>query len=227
VRSFLVLAIAGWTLFTADGAQEGREGNERYRAGAYPAAIRAYQRGLAERDRHAASALTSKLWNNLGLALHRTDSTERAVAVFQHAFRTAEAAAGRGRAAYNAGTAAAQTDRDQAALGRLRQALLADSSHEAARFNFELVKRRLERKKKQQKKKKQKQKPSPDVQPSAFARRLKARADSLVARRRYADAYRLMTKGLRRDSTVRAFRSFIRRTSAVVQIDSAGTAAGP
>ncbi|PSQ84573.1 MAG: hypothetical protein BRD44_00455 [Bacteroidetes bacterium QS_7_67_15] len=182
---------------------------------------------LAERDRRAASALTSKLWNNLGLALHRTDSTERAVAVFQHAFRTAEAAAGRGRAAYNAGTAAAQTDRDQAALGRLRQALLADSSHEAARFNFELVKRRLERKKKQQKKKKQKQKPSPDVQPSAFARRLKARADSLVARRRYADAYRLMTKGLRRDSTVRAFRSFIRRTSAVVQIDSAGTAAGP
>jgi tetratricopeptide (TPR) repeat protein len=225
VRSFLVLAIAGWTLFAADGAQEGREGNERYRAGAYPAAIRAYQRGLAERDRHAASALTSKLWNNLGLALHRTDSTERAVAVFQHAFRTAEAAAGRGRAAYNAGTAAAQTDRDQAALGRLRQALLADSSHEAARFNFELVKRRLERKKKQQKKKKQK--PPPDVQPSAFARRLKARADSLVAQRRYADAYRLMTRGLRRDSTVRAFRSFIRRTSAVVQIDSAGTAAGP
>ena len=225
MRPLLAALLLGWTLFAADGAEQGREGNDRYRSGAYAQARQAYGRGLAERDQRTASAITSALWHNLGLALHRTDSTERAVAVFQHAFRTAEAAAGRGRAAYNAGTAAAQTDRDPAALGRLRQALLADSSHEAARFNFELVKRRLERKKKQQKKKKQK--PPPDVQPSAFARRLKARADSLVAQRRYADAYRLMTKGLRRDSTVRAFRSFIRRTSAVAQIDSAGTAAGP
>ena len=224
MRSFLIIAVASWTLFAADGVREGREGNEQYRAGAYAEAMRAYERGLAERDARTASAITSKLLNNLGLALHRADSTGPSFAAFQRAFRIAPGAEGRGRAAYNAGTVAAQTGRDPAALGRLRQALLADPSHEAARFNFELVKRRRERdkKKRRKKKKKNKQTPPADVQPSPFAERLKARADSLVARRRYAAAHRLLQRGLQRDSTVRAFRSFIRRTEAVAQIDSTG-----
>jgi tetratricopeptide (TPR) repeat protein len=224
MRALLLLAITGWTLFAADGVREGREGNAHYRAGAYAAAVRAYETALTERDPQAASPLTSALWNNLGLALHRADSTQKAVAAFQNAFATAPAAPAQARAAYNAGTAAAQASHDEAALGRLRQALLADPSHEAARFNFELVKRQLERKKKKQQQKQQKRQPPPDVQPSPFAERLKTRADSLVARRRYTDAYRLMTQGLQRDSTVRAYRPFIQRTATVAQIDTLASA---
>lgn len=222
MRIFLVAALAGWTLFAADGVEEGRRGNALYQAGAYSSAVRAYESGLSKRNRRAPSALTAALWSNLGLALHRADSTQKAFAAFQNAVATAPTAEGRARAAYNAGTAAAQAGRDEAALVHLRQALLADPSHEAARFNFEVVKRQLDRKKKQRKKKQQPQQP-PDIQPSPFAQQLKDRADSLVARRQYEGAYRLMKQGLQRDSTVRAFASFIQRTGTVAQIDSAGT----
>ena len=224
VRLFLALAVAGWTLFAADGAREGGEGNAHYRKGAYAAAIQAYESGLAERDRHEASELTSALWNNLGLALHRADSTEKAMSIFQNALATAPGPEAKSRAAYNAGTAAAQAGHDEAALGRLRQALLANPGHERARFNFEFIKREIERQKERRKKQKQQQnQKQPNIQPSDFAKRLKARADSLVAQRQYEDAYRLMTQGLQRDSTIRAFRSFIQRTGTVAQIDSTGT----
>ena len=222
MRLLLAALLLGWTLFAADGAKQGREGNDRYRSGAYAQARQAYGRGLAERDQRTASAITSALWHNLGLALHRTDSTQRATAAFQSAIGTAPDSLARSRAAYNAGTAAAQADHNQAALGRFRQALLTNPGHAEARYNFEVVKRELQRKKQKQKKKKKKNRPPPDVQPSAFAERLKARADSLVAQRQYAGAYQLMQQGLRRDSTVRAYRSFIRRTGAVAQIDTLG-----
>jgi tetratricopeptide (TPR) repeat protein len=224
VRTLLAGLLVGWTLFAADGAAEGHDGNDRYQDGAYAQARRAYGSGLAERDRRAAARITSALWHNLGLALHRTDSTQRAMAAFQSAITTAPGSLAHGRAAYNAGTAAAQAGRDEAALGRLREALLADPSRTDARFNFEVIKRELEReeKRKKKKKKKRKRQSPPDVQPSSFAERLKARADSLVAQRQYADAHQLMERGLRRDSTVRAYRSFIQRTGAVAQIDTLG-----
>ena len=222
MRTLLAGLLVGWTLFAADGAAEGHDGNDRYQDGAYAQARRAYGSGLAERDRRAAARITSALWHNLGLALHRTDSTQRAMAAFQSAIATAPGSLAHGRAAYNAGTAAAQAGRDEAALGRLRQALLADPSRTDARFNFEFIKRELKREEKQKKKKKRKRQPPPDVQPSPFAERLRARADSLVAQRQYADAHQLMERGLRRDSTVRAYRSFIQRTGAVAQIDTLG-----
>lgn len=220
MRTLLAALLLSWTLFAADGVEEGREGNARYRSGAYAQARQAYGRGLAERDQHSASAITSALWHNLGLALHRTDSTQRAMAAFQSAIAAAPDSLARSRAAYNAGTAAAQAGHNQAALGRFRQALLTHPGHAEARFNFEVVKRELQRKKQKQKKKKKKNRPPPDVQPSAFAERLKARADSLVAQRQYKSAHQLMQQGLRRDSTVRAYRSFIQRTGAVAQIDT-------
>ena len=226
MRTLLIFAVAGWTLFAADGVREGRGGNAHYRAGDYPAAVQAYRAGLSERKQQGApSALTAALWHNLGLALHRTGRPEEATSAFKEAFATAAGPQGRARAAYNAGTAAAQAGRHQIALAYLRQALLADPAHERARFNFEVVKRKLQRERQRQKKKKQppNASPPPDIQPSPFAQRLKARADSLIAQHRYSTAYRLMTNGLRRDSTVRAFQSFIQRTGTVAQIDADST----
>jgi hypothetical protein len=84
-----------------------------------------------------------------------------------------------------------------------------------ARFNYEWVKRRLDS-------------PPPQggtpPEPSDFARRLKARADALVAQRQYRDALDLMNDGLRRDSTVAAFADYVQRLGDVVQIEEGALA---
>lgn len=224
--SLLLLALAAWTLFAADGTGEGRRGNARYRAGDYAAAAEAYQAGLDALGPDAPAALTSALWNNLGLARHRQGQPQQAADAFAQALAAASDAEGRARAAYNAGNAAAQSKQLRAALGFYEKALLADPAHDDARYNYEYVKRQLE---KQEKKKKPKPSdPPPDIDPSDFAKRLKRQADSLVAQQRYRAAFNLMTGGLRQDSTVRAFQPFIQRTGTVADIDApADSAARP
>ncbi|HYE97205.1 MAG TPA: hypothetical protein VD962_13465, partial [Rubricoccaceae bacterium] len=118
----------------------------------------------------------------------------------------------RARYAYNAGTVAARAGRFDAALPLLRRALVLTPGDEAARFNYEFVKRRLQ----------QEQEGSEGgtpPEPSAFARALKARADRLVAARRYADALALLQDGLTRDSTVAAFGDYLQRLQTVVEIE--------
>ncbi|HKL87713.1 MAG TPA: hypothetical protein VJ884_01835, partial [Salinibacter sp.] len=60
--------------------------------------------------------------------------------------------------------------------------------------------------------------PSPDVEPSAYARRLKKKAEALVARQQYGAAVDSMQRGLRRDSTVAAYRDFLARLTDVAEI---------
>jgi len=87
-----------------------------------------------------------------------------------------------------------------------------DPTHEAARHNYEYLKRQQAG-----------QRDGADqerVSPSPYARQLKQKAEALVARRRYAEAAALMEEGLRQDSTVRAYRDFIGRLSDITQISN-------
>lgn len=95
------------------------------------------------------------------------------------------------------------------ALRNYRQVLLLNPEHEAARFNYEYLKRQQETRSPSE---------PPTLEPSAFARRLKKRAETLVARTQYTTAAALMKDGLRRDSTVGAYRDFIKRVENVAQI---------
>jgi hypothetical protein len=56
------------------------------------------------------------------------------------------------------------------------------------------------------------------VEPSPYARRLKKKAEALVARENYGAAVDSMRRGLRRDSTVAAYQDFIGRLEDVAQI---------
>ncbi len=213
LRFVILLALLG--LFGDDGSDAGRRGNELYREGNYAEAARAYRSGLAARD-GTPDAVTAALWNNLGLALYRADDLASARNAFTEALATAPTRADSVRALYNAGNTAVAQDSLRAALDFYRRALRTDPMHENARYNYEYIKRRLGEQPPSQQQ-------SASIEPSAYARRLKQRADSLVALQQYAGAQRLMQAGLRRDSTVAAYRSFMTRIGEVAQIDTITT----
>ncbi len=209
----LIAAVLALALFAPDGAKEGRRGNTFYRNGRYAAAARAYRAGLEARE-GADGTVTVRLWDNLGLALHRLGRYEEAQEAFERARPAARTPDGQAQAAYNAGNNAAAQGRLEEALASYREALLADPTHADARFNYEYVKRRLQQRGPSQ------PPPSKDVEPSAYARRLKRRAERLIAQHRYRAAHELMARGLQQDSTVRAYQGFIGRLRDVAQIDS-------
>lgn len=207
-RCALILLLFG--LFGDTAADHGRTGNALYKQGQYAEAEAAYRDGLAAID-DTTGTVYATLQNNLGAALHRQKQYAAARAAFQRAVRAASTDEVRVRAFFNAGTAAAGTGRLQSALEDYRQALLLDPTHEQARYNYEYIKRQMaERQGGTQ--------PPPDVEPSAYARRLKKRAETLVAQERYRKAADLMTEGLKEDSTVAAYRDFIGRLDDIAQI---------
>ena len=220
-RLLIAVLLAAQVLFGAGGAADGRRGNALYEEGQYAEAAAAYRAGLEALSDEAPAALRTGLWNNLGLALYRQENYNEARLAFEQAQAAATTDAAYARAAYNAGNTAAALGEVEAALDGYRQVLLRDPAHEDARFNYEFVQRRM---KQPPPPPQQNSQPPPDIDPSAFARQLKARADTLVGRDQYGSAARLMTQGLQRDSTVAAYRDFMTRLRDVAQIDSAAGA---
>ena len=218
-RLLIAVLLAAQAFFGAGGAADGRRGNALYEEGQYAEAAAAYRAGLQALSDDAPAVLRTGLWNNLGLALYRLEEYGEARDAFDQARSAAATDAAYARAAYNAGNAAAAQGENEAALHGYRQALLHDPAHEDARFNYEFVQHQIKQSPPQQ----QNSQPPPDIDPSAFARQLKAQADTLVGRDEYGPAARLMTQGLQRDSTVAAYRDFMTRLRDVAQIDSAAS----
>lgn len=207
-RCLLIALLFG--LFGDSGADHGRTGNALYEQEQYAEAETAYREGLAALE-DTTGTVYAALQNNLGAALHRQERFAEARTAFERARRSSETREARARALFNAATAAAGTGRLKAALSDYRQVLLMDPTHDAARYNFELLKRELAEKRGGTRRR-------PDIEPSPYARRLKKKADGMVDREEYEAAATLMEKGLQTDSTVAAYRDFIGRLNEVSQI---------
>jgi tetratricopeptide (TPR) repeat protein len=206
-RFALVFLLFG--LFGDTAADHGRTGNGLYEQGQYAAAATAYRDGLALID-DTTGAVYAALQNNLGAALHRQEQFGEARTAFRRAARAAPTLDERVRARFNAATAAAGMGNLTTALRDYREVLLMDPTHSPARYNYEYLKRKLSSRRPS--------KPPPDVEPSSYARRLKQKAEALVAREQYSVALDSMQEGLQRDSTVAAYRDFIGRLSDIKQI---------
>ena len=101
------------------------------------------------------------------------------------------------------------------ALANFKEAIKADNSNVDAKYNYEMLKKKLdEEKKKQEEKNRNKPK-----EPSAYAKRLKAQADGLLAKYRFSEAESLMNEGAKRDPSVLYYEDFMNRLKEVVTID--------
>ena len=93
------------------------------------------------------------------------------------------------------------------ALANFKEAIKADNSNVDAKYNYEMLKKKLdEEKKKQEEKNRNKPK-----EPSAYAKRLKAQADALLAKYRFSEAESLMNEGAKRDPSVLYYEDFMNR----------------
>ncbi|NBC85750.1 MAG: tetratricopeptide repeat protein [Bacteroidetes bacterium] len=205
-----ILLLVG--LLGGDAEDDGRRGNLLYEQGEYEAAESAYRSALSALP-DSTGKVYAALQNNLGAALYRQDEFTDAQAAFTRAHEAALSDEERARALYNAGNAAARDGSLETAMDFFRRTLLADPSFQEARANYEIIHRQL------QERRPQGGSPPPDVDPSAFAERLKRQAEALVAEQAYSRALTLMENGLERDSTVRAYRDFIQRLRDVSTID--------
>jgi len=205
-RAALIFLLFG--LFGDTGPEKGREGNALFEQEKYAAAADAYRAGL-DALTDTTGAVYVGLQNNLGLALHRQDRLDAARTAFDRARRAAATDGQRKRALFNAANVAAEMGDQNAALQKYKQVLLLDPDHEAARFNYEYLKRQQDSRSSGE---------PPAIEPSPFAQRLKKQAETLVAHTQYTTAAALMKDGLRQDSTVRAYRDFMRRIEEIAQI---------
>ena len=206
-----VLLLGGCLDALQPGVSDGRAGAERLAQGDAPGAEAAFTSGLARPE--VPRDVQARLWHGLGLARAEQARYAQADSAFAQALLRASGSGQRARYAYDAGTAALLADDPQRADSLLRRALLLDPGSADARRNQEIARRRL-------------QDPPEPPEPSDFARRLKARADSLVDVRQYGPAFDVMEDGLRQDSTVRAYQDFIDRLGGVVDIET-NTPAAP
>jgi hypothetical protein len=118
------------------------------------------------------------------------------------------------------GLIANQNKKPEQALNLFKQAIKADPTNQEARYNYEMLKKKLDAKKKEEEKKNQdKNDQNKKEEPSEFAKKLKEQADKLVAERKYGAAYNLMVDGLKKDKTVSSYQQFIDRIKIVDGID--------
>ena len=190
------------------GVKEGRAAVELLGLGDAVGAEAQFVAGIATAE--VPRDVRARLWHGLGVARARQDRFAGADSAFAEALAFADTPGRRARYLFDAGTAALRADAPARADSLLRLALLLDPASDAARRNQEIARRLLED-------------PPEPPEPSDFAERVKARADSLVAARQYRPALDVMNDGLARDSTVAAYSDFTQRLGGIVQIEESAS----
>jgi predicted negative regulator of RcsB-dependent stress response len=104
------------------------------------------------------------------------------------------------------------------ALTYFKNSMKAAPENDDARFNYELIKKKLAAQNKDQQNQNKNNDKGKPQEPSEFAKQLKAKADALVKQHFYQEAFDLMSDGLKKDKTVSTYQEFITRTKDVAGI---------
>lgn len=215
----IVLLLAVWVdplhIRKVNQAKEAAE--SAYKKGDYPAAIERYQYLI---DSLQVSDDAIRL--NLAHAHYLMKDTTKARTGYESLTESGNTVV-QSKALQQLGVMANQSGHPVEALELFKRAIKADSRNMDARYNYEMLKKKLENKNKnqqqQQNQDKNQQQNQDSQEPSEFARRLKEQADRLVAQHRYKEAHALMLEGLKKDATVGTYQEYIKRIGEVVEIN--------
>lgn len=185
------------------------DAREAYTQGNYTEAGRLYKT-LIETYEEDSEALRL----NYAHCLRKTGQQKEAGAAYRDLAVSADDKGIQSVAYQQLGIDAIQNQNLQDAVSYFKQSLKSHPDNDAARYNYELAKKKL---KEQQEQDQQQQEEQPE--PSEWAKELKKQAEQLVSQYRFREAYELMQQGLEQDPTVAAFGSFINRIGTILEIE--------
>lgn len=190
-----------------------KEAQKAYNAGDYTTAIEKY-RMLKDSMKVAEDEVTLNLAN----AYFQKNDTTAALTEYQQISSSTNNAI-RSKSNQQIGVLNNRQGKFEEALANFKQAIKADPNNMDARYNYEMLKKKLEEKKKREEERKEKEK-NKSNKPSEFAKKLKEQADKLVRQFLFMDAYQLMSDGLKQDQSVSFYQDFIDRLQLITQIDN-------
>jgi len=151
---------------------------------------------------------------NLANAYFQVKDTANAISVYQSLTASPKSHI-RSKAQQQLGILHHRQGKLEEALANFKLAIKADNANVDAKYNYEMLKKKLDEEKKKQEEK-DRNKPK---EPSAYAKRLKAQADALLAKYRFSEAASLMNEGAKKDPSVLFYEDFMNRLKEVVTID--------
>jgi len=184
------------------------EAKEAYNAGDYKRAIERYTYII-----DSLGVNEDELTLNLANSYFQINDTTSATGVYQ-SIAGSEKPRIRSNAQHQLGVLNHRQGKFEEALQNFKQAIKADPKNTDARYNYEMLKKKLD----EQKKKEQQDNNRPK-EPSEYAKKLKEQAEKLSASFRFREAQDLMLDGAKKDPSVMYYSDFIERLKNVVTIN--------
>jgi tetratricopeptide (TPR) repeat protein len=211
-----LIAIASNLHAQGKGRAKVAEGNQLFTAGKYDEANNAY------RDAQLDNPTSPVIDYNIANTLYEKKNYEEAIKLYDKLTKNTDDPVLQKQAYFNLGNTLYRLHKLPESILAYKEALKIDPNDEDAKYNLEYVRAKLKQNAdKQDQGQEQQQNPQQEkIDPSEYAKKLKAQAEALVARREYAQAYELMMEGLQKDETVAAYQDFIDRIKDVVAIDA-------
>lgn len=182
-----------------------REGNTLHQQKEYAAAAVSYQKALEKSPTYYKAA------HNLGNALAIQKNTKEALSQYELALKGAKTKKEKAASYHNIGNVYLQEKAYDKAIDAFKNSLRANPLDDETRYNLAHAKKMLQK----QKEEEQKNKQDP---PSAYAKRMKKKADALVSKFKFEEASELMVKALEKDMTVTNYKDFMKKLDDVIEI---------
>ena len=156
---------------------------------------------------------------NIANTLYEKKKYEEAVKYYNKVAKNADDPLFQSKVYYNLANTLYRLNKLQDAIPAYTEALKLNPDDVDAKYNLEFVRAKL--KQNAQKQQQDQQKQQEKLKPSDYAKKLKKRAEQLVALFKYKEAHELMIKGLKVDKSVGAFQQFIDRIASIIEIEGA------
>ncbi len=189
------------------GRRQVAEGNKYFAEGKFDEANNKY------RDAEVANPESPIVQFNIGDALYKKRKYEEALQAYQKALQKSGDLQLQAQSYYNFGNTLYRLNKWPESILAYQQALKLDPNDKEAKYNLEYVRTKIK-----ENASKQSQDQQEPINPSEYAKKLKAQAEALVAQRQYRAAYELLAKGLQVDKTVAAYQTFLERIKNVADI---------
>jgi tetratricopeptide (TPR) repeat protein len=155
---------------------------------------------------------------NLALSYQYNGQEEEAKKTYEKVLRSGNKTLG-SFAANQIGVLEGRENNHKDALAYFKAALIQNPDNDIARYNYELLSRWLEENEEDQDKEERDQEDQEKLEPSNYAKRMKAQADGFVDQYRFDEALNTMQRALEIDETVAYYQNFIQYLSDVKEIN--------